>query len=598
MNGSTVCLSGKRTTTTLLQAACCALLVLPGLAAPAHGAGIFRVDASSTAATPNGQDWSTAYPTLQAATDAANTAGGGELWVKAGTYTSAAEWVLWLAGGVDVYGGFGGTETDRIQRDWKANTTIISGQNERLCVYCTNSATLDGFTLTLGRGKGLGGGMFGGTAVNCAFLGNRTISTFGAGGGGMCQGNAVNCVFMGNTAITTGELSDSHGGGMSGGTAINCIFTGNRAICSDGTSYGGGMDYASATNCTFIGNAATGGYGGRGGGMSTGVAVNCTFVGNTVSGSDISQGGGKFDGSAVNCTFTGNTVSGGGSGGGMCQGSATNCIFWGDFAAAGPELDSMISVAFSCIQGGYAGTGNIAVNPKLANAPDELWLLPGSPCLDAGTAAGAPADDLLGHARPQGAGVDMGAHESAALGVPHAPVVGSDASAANPPLWTWVSGGGGMGQYRFGFAEGVWEASDLAANSYTPPIPLAAGSYTLHVQERDAAGNWSDSGTHTLTVTDTAPPTGAIVINGNAATTTSAAVALTLSWDDGLNGSGVVRMRFSNDGINWSPWEKQASLKSWTLPAGLGYKTVRVQFLDRSGNRSAVCNDYIKVVAP
>jgi hypothetical protein len=57
-------------------------------------------------------------------------------------------------------------------------------------------------------------------------------------------------------------------------------------------------------------------------------------------------------------------------------------------------------------------------------------------------------------------------------------------------------------------------------------------------------------------------------------------------------------MRFSNDGTTWSPWEKQASVKSWTLPAGTGYKTVRAQFLDRSGNRSAVCSDYIKVVAP
>ncbi len=258
----------------------------------------------------------------------------------------------------------------------------------------------------------------------------------------------------------------------------------------------------------------------------------------------------------------------------------------------------MTSVTYSCVKGGYEGEGNISEDPRLAGPPDNLRLLPGSPCLDTGTADGAPADDIVGTARPQGAGVDMGAYESAPLGVPNAPVVGADGSGANPPTWTWTPGGGGIGQYRFGFAEGIWEAVDMAATAYTPPIPLPAGGHTLYVQERDALGNWSASGTHTLTVTDTAPPTGAVVINGNAATTASSTVALALTWDDGLNGSGVSRMRFSNDGITWSPWERAASLKSWTLPAGTGYKTVRAQFLDRSGNRSAVCSDYIKVVVP
>ena len=35
----------------------------------------------------------------------------------------------------------------------------------------------------------------------------------------------------------------------------------------------------------------------------------------------------------------------------------------------------------------------------------------GSPCVDAGTSEGAPAADIEGIARPQGAGVDIGAHE-------------------------------------------------------------------------------------------------------------------------------------------------------------------------------------------
>ncbi|HOH52002.1 MAG TPA: hypothetical protein PLI98_14815 [Candidatus Hydrogenedentes bacterium] len=60
----------------------------------------------------------------------------------------------------------------------------------------------------------------------------------------------------------------------------------------------------------------------------------------------------------------------------------------------------------------------------------------------------------------------------------------------------------------------------------------------------------------------------------------------------------MARSGYNIPSTTWSPWERAAPLKSWTLPAGTGYKTVRAQFLDRSGNRSAVCSDYIKVVAP
>jgi hypothetical protein len=563
--------------------------------APAHGAGVFRVDAASTAATPDGQSWDTAYPTLQAATDAASTAGGGELWVKAGRYTFAASEgsVLSMKEGVDLYGGFTGSETDRAQRNWAANTTLISGENHASCVIGADSATLDGCTVAFGTAP-WGGGMFGGTAVNCFFTGNSAVDTYLTGfGGAIYNGTATNCTFTANTAV--------YGGGIAGGTATNCIFIRNAA------TNGGGVSNSTVVNCTFTGNTAT-----NGGGMYDSTALNCTFTGNTAN-----SGGGTYNGTAVNCTFSGNTaINSGGmdggtalnctfsgntatsSGGGMSKGTATNCIFWGDVALSNPELFLMSSVSYSCIQGGYAGAGNSVAYPMFVGAPGNLRLLPGSPCFDTGTDAGAPGTDIIGTERPQGAGVDMGAYENAAYG-PSAPTVGATAPVTNPPTWTWTPGGGeGIGQYRFGYAEGMWEESDAATLFYTPPVPLSAGSHTLYVQERDATGNWSASGTHTLAAADTTPPTGTIVINNNASTTTSAGVALTLTWDDGINGSGVTRMRFSNDGKTWSPWEVQASMKPWTLAVGAGYKTVRVQFMDRSGNRSAVYSDYIKVVAP
>jgi hypothetical protein len=57
-------------------------------------------------------------------------------------------------------------------------------------------------------------------------------------------------------------------------------------------------------------------------------------------------------------------------------------------------------------------------------------------------------------------------------------------------------------------------------------------------------------------------------------------------------------MRFSDNGSTWSYWMYPAATKAYTLPAGLGYHTVRVQYLDGANNYSTVYNDYIKLVAP
>ena len=97
----------------------------------------------------------------------------------------------------------------------------------------------------------------------------------------------------------------------------------------------------------------------------------------------------------------------------------------------------------------------------------------------------------------------------------------------------------------------------------------------------------------TVRAADTTPPTGKIVINNGRTATNTPNVTLSLSWDDGADGTGVTRMRFSDDGAHWSLWEPAAATLPHTLPNGDGHKTVRVQFMDRANNRSAVYNDYI-----
>ena len=107
-----------------------------------------------------------------------------------------------------------------------------------------------------------------------------------------------------------------------------------------------------------------------------------------------------------------------------------------------------------------------------------------------------------------------------------------------------------------------------------------------------AGAAWLDA----FNVVESDAPTGGIEIAGGAAATGSSLVSLGLTWDDG-DGSGVTKMRFSNDGAVWSAWENPAASKAWTLAAGDGYKTVRAQFRDRMGNVSDRHSDYIKLVA-
>ena len=58
------------------------------------------------------------------------------------------------------------------------------------------------------------------------------------------------------------------------------------------------------------------------------------------------------------------------------------------------------------------GTSDISADPLFVDrAAADFHLTFDSPCIDAGTSDGAPATDIEGIARPQGEGVDIGAHE-------------------------------------------------------------------------------------------------------------------------------------------------------------------------------------------
>ena len=72
------------------------------------------------------------------------------------------------------------------------------------------------------------------------------------------------------------------------------------------------------------------------------------------------------------------------------------------------------STGFS-LNNGIVDVGTLRVDPKMANyqidGSGDYRLLPGSPCINAGTSTGAPSIDFDGIARPFGAGYDIGPFE-------------------------------------------------------------------------------------------------------------------------------------------------------------------------------------------
>jgi len=65
---------------------------------------------------------------------------------------------------------------------------------------------------------------------------------------------------------------------------------------------------------------------------------------------------------------------------------------WGDSATTSPEIFGTASVSYSCVQGGWTGTGNISEDPMFASTSGNLGLLVGSPCIDAGNNSLLPVD--------------------------------------------------------------------------------------------------------------------------------------------------------------------------------------------------------------
>jgi len=336
----------------------------------------------------DGTSWTDAFNDLQSALDAARE--GHRIWVAAGTYRPstgtdrAASFTM--KPGVAIRGGFAGTETAVDERDPQVNVTVLSGDigtadqssdNSYHVVTGANDATLDGFTVTGGQADGAGNDAHGAGILcldasplitrcrieeNCADL---------RGGGIYASGGAPrleSCRMTGNSATAGGAIATA---GSSSLSAVNAVISFNTA------SYAGGA------------------------------------VANDES-SDLTL---------QLCSLTRNSADAAGGLGNTGAATATvaNSILWDN---PGGEVynDAVLSVTYSCVRGGHAGTGNIASDPLFADVAGcdlhlqspagrwdgTAWTITdsaASPCLDAGDPGQSAANETL----PNGERVNMGA---------------------------------------------------------------------------------------------------------------------------------------------------------------------------------------------
>ena len=279
------------------------------------------------------------YPTITAAIAAAPAAA--TILVDPGTYTEVLD--------------LDGKDLDIIGIAGPALTIIDGSSGNDSCVTARNGETIAarvaGFTLTGGAGKpfpsSYGSDHYGGAVY--------------VGGGSSLR---VEDCWMLDNGLGTGTFA---GGVYSGGSGTHvdvsrCLIVGNHAWASGGASLVDHSATMSFSRCTIYGNTANSwGFGHQGGvSMANGggvTLVDCVVWGNA--GYQIKAFGGIYG-----------------------NGTSATCDY-------------------SCVEGGFAGVGNIAASPLFVDAGNrDFGLQMTSPCVDAGDPASA--------VDPDGTRADMG----------------------------------------------------------------------------------------------------------------------------------------------------------------------------------------------
>jgi len=372
----------------------------------------------------DGSSWGQPIHSVQTAIDRLKIPGG-EIWVQAGMY---AERII-LAQMVHLFGGFNGTETNRNQRDWSVNVTVLDGG--RLgSVVTANSLlgwnTVDGFVITNGQAA-RGGGIY--CEESSPPIANNVLTgNIGGSGNGDPGGGAIYCrtasPFITNNWIV-GNRAQSGGGiycvSSSFPLIANNVILGNMAQAAwqigSAVKGGGGINsYSSGPmirNNFIAYNVATnlGSAKGFGGGVcisgSRGMPqiINNTFLQNQgLNGNGVENGGGIYC-QPVNPIVVNNLIAFGSSGVMVSSGVllfSNNCTF------------GNAAYNFQGVSDPTGTDGNISVDPLFLNPVGDYHLAANSPCIGAGDDGAVEVGwlDLDGQPRINGAHVDIGADET------------------------------------------------------------------------------------------------------------------------------------------------------------------------------------------
>jgi chitodextrinase len=385
----------------------------------------YRVDRDAPGPVHDGASWTRAFLTLQ---DALAVAGDGdEIWVAQGVYrpdegagVSSGDRLasFRLTEGVTIRGGFAGYgHADPDARDLAAYETVLDGDlgdNDLWGILNVDDnayhvvtgplgeppAVLDGLTVTAGRADGDYPNHYGGGLYNP--------------GGKL---DVLNCTFRGNTAVWGGGI-------MNLGAPIRLVNTqliGNRALMLGGGLYNYGGD-VTMHNGRIVGNSAD--YADTTGGAAIyNLDGSLTILNSTVA--DNRAAGGKAISSFSWGPILGTEIR------------VANSILYNGGSEIWSNHSSAVEVAYSVVQGGWPGVGNLNVNPQFvsvgARSIEGEWidgdyrLKSTSPAIGAGSNAAIPADaldldadgnaaeqlplDLDNEFRVQGTRVDLGAYE-------------------------------------------------------------------------------------------------------------------------------------------------------------------------------------------
>jgi hypothetical protein len=395
---------------------------------------VVRVSTSGNDAA-DGSSWAAAKRTVQAAINALTDGRGGEVWVAAGVYNEK----LSLPPFTYLLGGFQGNETDRSQRRWAANASIVDAGQTGSAVVAQDGVlgfgSIDGLTIRNGAASGNGGGINCGTNAWPSILHNTISGNSAVNGGGVYLGSGTPVVrdnlFFRNAATGNGS-----------------------ALCVD-----------SAVRSLLP------------------VVTNNTISGNSGAGGAVLVGRGTFGANIVAMNDAGVRIF-----------AATPLL-----GSRANDVYGNAAFDYNGITDPTGTNGNIKADPQFAaSAFGNFHIQPSSPCRDTGddTLTMAGDTDIDAQPRVQGAHVDIGADESDGATWPSGPRIirvspsgddandGSDWSHAKATVGAAITSAGTSG------AE-VWVARGIYAERITlQPFVYLYGGFAGNETSR-AQRDWS-----------------------------------------------------------------------------------------------------------